>query len=168
MYRRQHPDYRPLRGRQRLGQDAEQHAPERPRTINEAEQWSIVNGVSNKKITLTVGSFLANKIWKWLEGRQGVFMGSEEISNYEGVWIFQATECPYPVACFTEKEKADSWVEKNNLRGTLTKMPFNISIFDWATQSGHYFPRPEELANTSIQGTFSSAYLKHEHFGDPN
>ena len=42
------------------------------RQLNEAGEWSIVNGIIDYELTKTISSFWSNKIWKWLEWRRPI------------------------------------------------------------------------------------------------
>ena len=42
--------------------------------LNEAEQWFIVFADNRNQITFTMASFWSNKIWKWLDARQCIWL----------------------------------------------------------------------------------------------
>lgn len=42
--------------------------------LNSAHQWSIVDAQSRQRITFTVASFWSNKIWKWLDAGQNIWL----------------------------------------------------------------------------------------------
>jgi hypothetical protein len=81
------------------------------------------------------------------------------------VFIFNGAFAQFPSAVFTTKEKAENWIKTNNLSGTLTEMPLDISTYDHAIQNGMFKPKkPHELAPKFIAG-FSSR-LWHDHYGE--
>ncbi|MDR2905176.1 MAG: hypothetical protein LBU73_04400 [Helicobacteraceae bacterium] len=50
------------------------------------------------------------------------------------IWIFQGENATSCTAVFTEKEKAELWIFKHSLSGSLTRMPVNKSVYDWAIE----------------------------------
>jgi hypothetical protein len=51
------------------------------------------------------------------------------------VWIFKKDGISMISAVFSSFEIADNWVKLNKLTGVLTKMPINISGYDWCIQN---------------------------------
>ncbi len=41
--------------------------------LNEADQWSIINCVSEYEVTLTMSSFWSNKIWAWIDKNRTIW-----------------------------------------------------------------------------------------------
>ena len=82
-----------------------------------------------------------------------------------GVWVFngRATRNPFPSGVFTEIAIAESWIERNQLSGTLTWYPLDISAYDWATSTGAFKPRKEHQTSPEFIGTFSDASQEHYH-----
>jgi len=48
-------------------------------TLNAAEQWTIVAEASGFEITLTLGSFWSNKLFKWLDKRREIWLPGHEV-----------------------------------------------------------------------------------------
>jgi len=43
------------------------------KTLNNANEWSILNKKSDYEITKTISSFWSNKIWQWLEKEKKIW-----------------------------------------------------------------------------------------------
>jgi hypothetical protein len=80
------------------------------------------------------------------------------------IWIFHGENATYCTAAFTEKEKAELWIFEHSLSGTLTRMPVNKSIYDWAIEFDLFVPKKEYQKTGSFIQRFSSAYLEHSHY----
>src|SRR5688500_155156 len=55
-----------------------------------------------------------------------------DTNDLKRVWVFNGARNHFPSAVFTERRLAEAWIQKNQLEGTLTAYPLNISIYDWA------------------------------------
>lgn len=69
-----------------------------------------------------------------------------------------------PCAIFSTKEKAEEWVKMNDIKGTITEMPIDISAYHQAIRDGLFAPRNEKEKSAFFIATFSSR-LWHEHYG---
>ena len=84
----------------------------------------------------------------------------------EFVWIFKGNGAnPFPSAVFSNLEKAEAWIKKHKLTGTLTKYPIDISVFDWAIKKEYFSPN-EHHFQPKVIGNFSSASQEHFHYED--
>ena len=54
------------------------------------------------------------------------------------------------------------------LLGVLTRMPLNMSAYDWATGAGHFVPRRDDQKTPRFIQRFSCASLEHGHYADGN
>ena len=49
----------------------------------------------------------------------------------EWVWVFHGEGASFSSAAFDSKELAEDWIIRYEVSGVLTKMPVNMSIYDW-------------------------------------
>jgi hypothetical protein len=79
------------------------------------------------------------------------------------VWIFNGANAKFPSAVFLIKEDAVDWIRKHGLTGVLTKYSVDISVYEWAVESGNFKAKPEEDSMPGFIGGFSSAAQEHVH-----
>lgn len=85
------------------------------------------------------------------------------------VWVFKGTrKYPgFPSAVFSTLDLAEDWIRKNKLEGVLTQYPVDVSVYDWAREQGLFEPDdPEEAADPTLVGNFSSGHQAHYHYED--
>lgn len=80
------------------------------------------------------------------------------------VWIFNYENAKFPSAICSEKSKAVEWIVRLALTGVLTKYPVDISVYDWAIESGNFKIKTPKDAQPGFIGKFSSAAQEHMHF----
>jgi hypothetical protein len=81
------------------------------------------------------------------------------------VWVFNGGS-PFPSGIFSSREKAEDWILKNRLSGTLTAYPVDIGTYDWAIQIGIFTPKQEKHTSPEFIQRFSSASQEHDHYED--
>ena len=69
-------------------------------------------------------------------------------------------------AVFDDKALAEEWIRSQSVSGVLTRMPLNLSAYDWATGAGHFVPRWDEQKTPRFIQRFSCASLEHGHYVD--
>ncbi len=84
----------------------------------------------------------------------------------ESVWVFNGASEPFPSAVFSTRERAESWNCQNKLEGTLTKYPVDVSVYDFAIQSGWFTPKRDYQHSSKFIQRFTSASLEHHHYED--
>lgn len=90
----------------------------------------------------------------------------DEKSRGRQVWVFSGNRNHFPSAVFTERNLAEEWIKKNQLRGTLTAYPLDVSVYDHAIQEGWFKIKKEEHTTPDFVANFSSASQEHHHFED--
>jgi hypothetical protein len=90
---------------------------------------------------------------------------AEEENSLKEVWVFNGPKNQFPSAVFTSRELAEAWIERHELRGTLTAYPLDVSVYDWATGLGYFTPKREEQTGAGFIANFSSASQEHYHYG---
>jgi hypothetical protein len=93
-------------------------------------------------------------------------MGSSEISAADSVWVFNGANNKFPSGIFSTKDSAILWIESKKLTGILTNYPLNLSVYDWAIQSGAFLIRKEHHKSAIFISNFSSASQDHYHYTD--
>lgn len=82
------------------------------------------------------------------------------------VWVFSGaypqTRYQFPSAVFSDREKAELWITKYQLSGTLTEYPLNLSVYEWEIQEG-YLSSEEECDADTIQN-YETGRLEHFHY----
>lgn len=51
------------------------------------------------------------------------------------VWVFKRLNVSVPNAAFSCLDKAEKWIFDKKSTGVLTKMPLDISIFEWTEEN---------------------------------
>jgi hypothetical protein len=90
---------------------------------------------------------------------------TEDNSYLKEVWIFNGANNQFPSAVFTSRDLAEAWIEKHNLRGTLSAYPLDVSVYDWVMGLGYFKPKREDQTKPEFIANFSSAYQEHYHYG---
>lgn len=80
------------------------------------------------------------------------------------IWVFTAEGAPMPSACFSSRENGEKWIQKVKATGVLTQMPVDVSVYDWATDNGHFSPKGPHQTGPKFQAKFTSASLEHYHY----
>ena len=80
------------------------------------------------------------------------------------VWVFNGARNKFPSAVFADLSKAQDWIRRNKLTGTLTAYPIDQGIYEWAINKGYFRPRGEDQKTASFIGNFSSASQEHYHY----
>ena len=82
----------------------------------------------------------------------------------DNVWVFNGDGATFPAGVFSTREKADAWIARHKLSGTLTWYPIDEAVYDWAITRGHFkLKRPDQSGAEFIQ-RFSSASQEHYHY----
>ena len=81
------------------------------------------------------------------------------------IWVFNGDNAKLPSGVFSDLQKAEEWIKKNNLAGILTRYPIDIGAYDWAIKKGYFKTKgdPSKMTSQFIQG-FTSASLEHNHY----
>jgi hypothetical protein len=87
-----------------------------------------------------------------------------DTNDLKQVWVYNGARNHFPSAVFTERHLAEEWIQKNQLEGTLTAYPLNISVYDWAIEKEFFTPKKEEHWSPKFIANFSSASQEHYHF----
>lgn len=81
------------------------------------------------------------------------------------VWVFFGAGARFASGVFDTRDKAEDWIRRHGLHGTLTRYPMNTGVYDWAIEQGHFAPsKPHHTSREFIQG-FTSATQEHQHYG---
>lgn len=81
-----------------------------------------------------------------------------------GIWVFHGDGATFACAVFSSKKKAEQWIAQHHVDGVLTKMPLDISCYDWAVAHGCFTPKREDQRSGKFIQRFSSASLEHYHY----
>lgn len=80
------------------------------------------------------------------------------------VWIFVAPQARFPSGVFHTSAEAEEWIERHELSGVLTEYPVGVGVYDWATASGFFQPRPDKTIDAAFIGRFTSGSMAHHHY----
>lgn len=80
------------------------------------------------------------------------------------IWVFHGAGGKFASAVFDVKEKAEAWIENNNLEGILTVYPLNYGVYDWALENEYFSPKNLAQSSPEFIQRFSSASLEHYHY----
>lgn len=67
-------------------------------------------------------------------------------------------------AVFSSKEKAEEWILRCKVAGTLTSYRLDQSVYDWAIAEEHFTPKYPSQAGSEFVQRFTSAYAEHYHY----
>lgn len=82
------------------------------------------------------------------------------------IWVFHGAGASLSSAVFSDIKNAEEWIEINKISGTLTKMPCDKSIYQWAIEYNFFHPKNDNQKTGKFIQKFSSAYLEHYHYTD--
>jgi len=82
------------------------------------------------------------------------------------IWVFSGAKRHFPGGIFTSREKAEKWISKHRLTGTLTLYPVDVGAYEWAIEKGLFQPRKPHESNPEFIGGFSDAGMEHYHYED--
>jgi hypothetical protein len=80
------------------------------------------------------------------------------------VWVFNGERSDFPAGIFSSKEKAEAWIQENQLTGLLTEYPIDEGIYDWSIKHEFFHPKREEQKTPVFKGRFTSARQQHFHY----
>ncbi len=81
-----------------------------------------------------------------------------------GVWVFNGEGGSFPAAVFTTRERAEEWIAKHEVSGTLTWYPLDVAVYEWVIARGYWQPKKDYQTEPKFIQRFSSAYAEHEHY----
>lgn len=87
-------------------------------------------------------------------------------AHAERLWVFMGVGGNHPCGVFSSKEKAQAWISKWKVCGTLTAYPLDKSLYEWAVKYGHFTPSLPHHSEPAFVQKFSSAYAEHYHYDD--
>jgi hypothetical protein len=79
------------------------------------------------------------------------------------VWMFTGDSSKLPSGIFSSKGKAEDWVRRHKLTGTLSEFPLDNGTYDHAIAEGLFEPRKEHETEAWFIADFSPR-LPHEHW----
>jgi hypothetical protein len=82
------------------------------------------------------------------------------------LWIFHGAGGGFSSALFSDRLKAEEWIRKYSLTGTLTKMPVDISVYDWAIENGKFKPKRDSQKTGEFIQHFTCGALEHYHYAE--
>lgn len=82
----------------------------------------------------------------------------------DGVWIFRGDGSTFPAAVFSSRSKAEEWIARHRLEGTLTLYPIDEPVYEWAMAHGYFKPTREDQTQAKFIQRFTSASQEHYHY----
>jgi hypothetical protein len=101
---------------------------------------------------------------KFLDRQYSQWKNSRDDAELKWVWVFHGINSEFSNAVFSSKETAESWIETTGVQGMLTKMPLDVSCYDWAMSRGYFKPKSESQRESEFIQRFTSGYLEHYHY----
>jgi hypothetical protein len=80
------------------------------------------------------------------------------------VWVFNGPNSTFPSGVFSTKERAEDWIHRHRLEGTLTAYPLDISAYDWALKHNLFKPRRDDQKSPEFMQRFTTASQEHYHY----
>ena len=81
------------------------------------------------------------------------------------VFVFNGEHNHFPSAVFSSRAKAEEWIARNHLGGTLTAYPLDVSVYEWAINQKYFAPKGDYQRTSAFVANFSSAFTGHWHYG---
>ena len=82
----------------------------------------------------------------------------------KSVYIFQGNDVNYPCAVFSTFETAEVWIKEQNVTGTLTVYPLDISVVEWAVAMGYFTPKNDDEKTPGFMVNFTSVNNMNYHY----
>lgn len=81
------------------------------------------------------------------------------------VFLFNGLEPPRSCGgVFLTRAKAEEWIEKHSLSGTLTQYPVDAGVYDWAIENKWFIPKDSKHMTPDFIGSFTSVRQEHYHY----
>jgi hypothetical protein len=81
------------------------------------------------------------------------------------VWVFNGNNSQFPSAVFTATEKAEEWIQRHNLSGTLTLYHVDEGAYDWSIRNALFSPHKPHHSTPDFIGRFAGGQ-RHFHYED--
>lgn len=85
-------------------------------------------------------------------------------TEFGEVWVFNEEDSNFPGAIFRSKDKAEEWIAKHKLGGTLTLYPLDVGVYDLFVANGWFQPKKPEHYSAKFIGGFTQASQDHDHY----
>ncbi len=86
------------------------------------------------------------------------------------VWVFLGDHCETPSGVFRARDLAEAWIGQHKLSGTLSALPVDEGVFDWAYRNNAITMKAEKLEQKKRDPAFIAtcypASLDHYHYQD--
>ncbi|WP_232107250.1 DUF7710 domain-containing protein [Gimesia alba] len=80
------------------------------------------------------------------------------------MWVFHGASAQFAIGVFSSREKAETWINRHQLIGVLTRYPVDTGVYDWAIETGMFSPQKEYQTGAKFIGRFTSASQEHFHY----
>src|SRR5579863_5951730 len=81
------------------------------------------------------------------------------------VWVFNGIKSQFPSGVFTTTEKAEEWIHKHGLSGTLTLYHVDEGAYDWSIRNALFTPHKTHHFQPDFIGRFAGGQ-QHFHYED--
>jgi hypothetical protein len=92
-------------------------------------------------------------------------MSSTPTQPLEEVWVFNGSGSQFPSGVFTTTEKAEAWIQKHSLSGTLTLYHVDEGAYDWSIRNALFTPGKPHHSQPDFIGRFAGGQ-QHIHYED--
>jgi hypothetical protein len=89
-----------------------------------------------------------------------------DMSDVSTIWVFNGAQSKFPSGVLSRRDLAENWIKTFRLRGTLTRYPVDISVYDWAIERNFFKPKKEEQRSAAFIGKFGAGSQEHYHYED--
>lgn len=83
------------------------------------------------------------------------------------MWVFNGASANFPAGVFSRIEKAEQWIAKDRLTGTLTRYPLDEGAYDRSIANALFTPSKPQHSTAEFIGEFSGGQT-HFHYEDGN
>jgi hypothetical protein len=85
-------------------------------------------------------------------------------ADFGEVWVFNEENSNFPGGIFRSKQKAEEWITKHELTGTLTLYPLDVGVYDLFIAHGWFEPKKPDHSSARFIGGFTQASQDHDHY----
>jgi hypothetical protein len=79
------------------------------------------------------------------------------------VWVFNGSGGQFPAGVFSDLERAEAWIGKHRLSGTVTLYHVDYGAYDWSVANGLFTPTKAQHSTPEFIGRFAGGQ-QHYHY----
>lgn len=85
------------------------------------------------------------------------------MSTLREVWVFNGVGGQFPAGVFSDLQKAEAWIARHRLSGTVTLYHVDRGVYDWSIENGLFTPKKPHHSTPEFIGRFAGGQ-EHHHY----